>query len=156
MNEPKYELDKQGNLIKRNSFLPLPVAEEYLVTATLGYILAIEQLANQTNEDEEYLSYLIGSQVHKQQEKMTNVQKIQYLKDHLNYFNYDQHSNKPKYQIGDRIPGTEIVVCGLMTTSTGMHKYFLQISPDNSLVVDDENIEATLFLLTNNNQPTQR
>ncbi len=63
--------------------------------------------------------------------------------------------NEPKYQIGDRIPGTEIVVCGLMITSTGMYKYFLQISPDNSLVVDDENIEATIFLLTKN-QPTAK
>ncbi len=62
--------------------------------------------------------------------------------------------NEPKYQIGDRISGTEIVVCGLMTTSNGIHRYFLQISPDNSLVVDDENIEATIFLLTNKNQPT--
>ncbi len=64
------------------------------------------------------------------------------------------YPNLPKYQIGDRIPGTEITVCGLMTTSNGMHKYFLQISPDNSLVVDDENIEATIFLLTNKNQPS--
>ncbi len=61
---------------------------------------------------------------------------------------------EPKYQIGDRIAGTEIVVCGLMTTSNGMHRYFLQISPDNSLVVDEEGIEATIFLLTKN-QPTQ-
>ena len=57
----------------------------------------------------------------------------------------DGDIDEPKYQIGDRISGTEIVVCGLMTTSTGQHKYFLQISPDNSLVVDDENIEATIF-----------
>ncbi len=62
--------------------------------------------------------------------------------------------NKPKYQIGDRLKGTEIVVCGLMTTSNGMHRYFLQISPDNSLVVDEEGIEATIFLLTNKNQPS--
>ena len=61
---------------------------------------------------------------------------------------------KAKYQIGDCLPGTEIVVCGLMTTSTGIHRYFLQISPDNSLVVDEEGIEATIFLLTNKNQPS--
>ena len=66
------------------------------------------------------------------------------------YQEYQDDNNKPKYQIGDRIPGTEIVVCGLMTTSTGNHKYFLQISLDNSLVVDDENIEATIFLLNKN------
>ncbi len=79
------------------------------------------------------------------------------------YQEYQDDDTEPKYRIGDalrasrrhRIPGTEIVVCGLMTTSNGMHRYFLQISPDNSLVVDDENIEATIFLLTNKNQPTQ-
>ncbi len=60
---------------------------------------------------------------------------------------------KSKYQIGDRIPGTEIVVCGLMTTSTRIHRYFLQISPDSSLVVDEEGIEAIILLLTKN-QPT--
>ncbi len=72
------------------------------------------------------------------------------------YQEYQDDDTEPKYQIGDLLPGTEIVVCGLMTTSTGIHKYFLQISPDNSLVVDDENIEATIFLLTNKNQPTQQ
>ena len=68
MNKPKYQIGDH-NLIKRDSLLPSSVPEEYLITATLGYILAIEKLANQTNEDEEYLSYLIGSQAHKQQEK---------------------------------------------------------------------------------------
>ena len=68
-------------------------------------------------------------------------------------YRQDQEGDtEPKYQIGDRLPGTEIVVCGLMTTSNGMHRYFLQISPDNSLVVDEEGIEATIFLLTNKNQ----
>ena len=63
---------------------------------------------------------------------------------------------EPKYQIGDRLKGTEIVVCGLMTTSRGIHRYFLQVSPDNSLVVDEEDIETIILLLTNKNQPTQQ
>ena len=78
------------------------------------------------------------------------------------YQEYQDDDTKPKYQIGDalrasrrhRISGTEIVVCGLMTTSTRIHRYFLQISPDSSLVVDEEDIETIILLLTNKNQPT--
>ncbi len=69
------------------------------------------------------------------------------------YQEYQDDDTEPKYQIGDLLPGTEIVVCGLMTTSTRIHRYFLQISPDSSLVVDEEGIEAIILLLTKN-QPT--
>ena len=68
------------------------------------------------------------------------------------YQEYQDSDTEPKYQIGDLLPGTEIVVCGLMTTSTRIHRYFLQVSPDNSLVVDEEDIETIIFLLTNKNQ----
>ncbi len=70
------------------------------------------------------------------------------------YQEYQGGDTEPKYQIGDRLRRTEIVVCGLMTTSRGIHRYFLQISPDSSLVVDEEDIETIIFLLTNKNQPT--
>ena len=70
------------------------------------------------------------------------------------YQEYPDGDTEPKYQIGDLLRGTEIVVCGLMTTSNGIHRYFLQVSPDSSLVVDEEDIETIIFLLTNKNQPT--
>ncbi len=70
------------------------------------------------------------------------------------YQQYPEDDTEPKYQIGDLLQGTEIVVCGLMTTSNGIHRYFLQVSPDSSLVVDEEDIETIIFLLTNKNQPT--
>ena len=53
---------------------------------------------------------------------------------------------KPKYQIGDRIPQTNIYVRGVMTTSKGMHIYFWQIG-DNSLVISEDEIEGMLDLL---------
>jgi len=45
----------------------------------------------------------------------------------------------PKYQIGDRLPNTNIYVRGVMTISTSKHRYFLQIG-DNSMVVEEENV----------------
>ena len=54
----------------------------------------------------------------------------------------------PRFEIGDRLPNTDIYVRGVMTTSTGKHRYFLQISPDNSLVVDEVDLAPTLSVLT--------
>ena len=52
--------------------------------------------------------------------------------------------NKPKYQIGDRIPDTNIYVRGLMTTSDGKHIYFWQIG-DNSLVIPEGDIDENIL-----------
>lgn len=49
--------------------------------------------------------------------------------------------NEPKYQIGDRIPQTNLTVRGKMTTTNGRERYFLQIGEsDNSLVLNDDDI----------------
>ena len=56
----------------------------------------------------------------------------------------------PKYQIGDRFPNTNIYVRGFMTTSDGKHRYFLEISPNASLVVDEVNLADTFAQLTSN------
>ena len=53
---------------------------------------------------------------------------------------------KPKYQIGDRLPGTEIYIRGVATLSTGKHRYFLQIK-DNTLIFDAEELEVAGQLL---------
>ena len=57
------------------------------------------------------------------------------------------YPQSPKFEIGDRIPNTDIYVRGLMTTSTGKHRYFLQIG-DNSMVVDEVDLAPTLSVLT--------
>jgi hypothetical protein len=49
--------------------------------------------------------------------------------------------NEPKYQIGDRIKGTNLTVRGKMTTANGRERYFVQIGEsDNSLVLSDDDI----------------
>ncbi len=55
--------------------------------------------------------------------------------------------NKPKYQIGDRLPNTNIFVRGVMTTSKGQHRYFLQIY-DNHAILDEKGIEMEIDLVT--------
>ena len=35
--------------------------------------------------------------------------------------------NKPKYKIGDRLGETNLIVRGVMTTSDGNHRYYLQV-----------------------------
>ena len=50
---------------------------------------------------------------------------------------------KPKYQIGDRVGQTNLIVCGYLKLSNGSHRYYLQIeNTDNTLVVNDLDIEA--------------
>jgi hypothetical protein len=50
--------------------------------------------------------------------------------------------NKPKYEIGDRIEGTNLTVCGFLRLSTGEYRYYLQIDiSDNTLVVNESDIE---------------
>ena len=53
----------------------------------------------------------------------------------------------PRFQIGDRLPNTNIYLRRLMTTSTGTHRYFLQMG-DNSMVVDEVDLASTLSVLT--------
>ena len=49
--------------------------------------------------------------------------------------------NKPKYEIGDRIPKTNLIVCGYLELSTGERRYYLQIgSSDNTLVLNHSDI----------------
>ena len=57
--------------------------------------------------------------------------------------------NKPKYQIGYRIPNTNIYVRGVMTTSEGKHIYFWQIG-DNSLVILMDDIDENMLDITAN------
>lgn len=49
---------------------------------------------------------------------------------------------EPKYQIGDRLPDSNISICGVLTLSTGKQRYFLAIGGDNSLVVDEDDLSA--------------
>lgn len=49
--------------------------------------------------------------------------------------------NKPKYQIGDRILQTNLIVRGKMVLTNGRERYFLQIGEsDNSLVLSEDDI----------------
>jgi hypothetical protein len=54
--------------------------------------------------------------------------------------------NEPKYQISDRIPNSNLIVRGVMTTSKGQHRYFLQIF-DNSLVINEDDLDLAFFQL---------
>ena len=50
---------------------------------------------------------------------------------------------KPKYQIGDRVGETNLIVCGYLRLSNGSYRYYLQIeSTDNTLVMSEGDIEA--------------
>ena len=44
--------------------------------------------------------------------------------------------NQPKYKIGDRLENSNMIIRGVMTTSQGDHRYFIQIF-DNSIVLDE-------------------
>ncbi len=46
--------------------------------------------------------------------------------------------NKPKYKIGDRLGKTNLIVRGVMTTSKGENRYYLQVgNTDNTLVINE-------------------
>ena len=51
--------------------------------------------------------------------------------------------NKPRYQIGDRLENSNMIIRGVMTTSQGIHRYFIQIF-DNSIVLDEMWIEEAI------------
>lgn len=54
---------------------------------------------------------------------------------------------KPKYQIGDRLPDSNISICGVLTLSTGKQRYFLAIGNDNSLVVNEDDLDAIVQIV---------
>jgi hypothetical protein len=60
---------------------------------------------------------------------------------------------KPKYQIGDRV-SDNIIVRGVMTTSKGKHRYFLQIF-DGSLVSNEEDLEESIDIAKNHLNKTK-
>ncbi len=51
--------------------------------------------------------------------------------------------NKPKYQIGDRLLGTNIFIRGIAEISNGKQRYFLQAA-DNTFVFEAEEIDNLL------------
>lgn len=48
--------------------------------------------------------------------------------------------NEPTYQIGDRLPGTDIYIRGRTTVSNGSTRYFLQAG-DNTFVFEAADVE---------------
>jgi len=56
--------------------------------------------------------------------------------------------NKPKYEIGDRLEGTNIYIRGVAQLSSGSCRYFIQVC-DNTMVFDDEAIDTAVELLKN-------
>lgn len=53
--------------------------------------------------------------------------------------------NKPKYQIGDRLGTTNLFVRGVMTTSKGENRYYLQIGDtDCTLVINETDYDQPI------------
>ena len=52
---------------------------------------------------------------------------------------------EPKYDLGDRLPGTNINVCGRTTISDGSTRYFLQAG-DNTFVVSEDDLEEIIII----------
>ncbi len=51
--------------------------------------------------------------------------------------------NKPKYEIGDRIRGSNLIVRGVIPLSDGNCRYFLQIDiSDNSIVINEDDLDT--------------
>jgi hypothetical protein len=63
--------------------------------------------------------------------------------------------DKPKYQIGDRLPDSNISICGVLTLSTGKQRYFLAIGNDNSLVVNEDDLDAIAQIIKPLNPPDE-
>jgi hypothetical protein len=56
--------------------------------------------------------------------------------------------NKPKYQIGDRIPESEFVVRGIAPQKNGEYLYFVQIlGSDNTFVGNEFDIDNAIALI---------
>ena len=54
--------------------------------------------------------------------------------------------HEPKYQIGEKIENSNMIVRGVMTDSKGNHRYFIQIF-DNSIVIDEVWIEMAVNIV---------
>lgn len=55
-----------------------------------------------------------------------------------------------KYQIGDRIPYSPFIPCGVTTLSTGVDLYFLRVvNSDNTFVATEEEIERAIAIVHN-------
>lgn len=53
--------------------------------------------------------------------------------------------NQPKYEIGDRLGNTNLFVRGVMTTSKGEHRYYLQIgNTDCTLVINETDYDEPI------------
>ena len=46
--------------------------------------------------------------------------------------------NEPKYEIGDHLGLTNLIVRGVMTTSEGKHRYYLQVGDTDCTLVINE------------------
>jgi hypothetical protein len=54
----------------------------------------------------------------------------------------------PKYQIGDRIPETELVVRGIAPQKSGEYLYFVQVlESDNTFLATQEDIENAIAIV---------
>jgi hypothetical protein len=61
-----------------------------------------------------------------------------------------QKMNKPKYEIGDRIPDSELVVRGIAPQKNGNYLYWIQIiESDNTFVGTEDDIEQTIEIVNN-------
>ena len=58
----------------------------------------------------------------------------------------------PKYEIGDRLPGTEIYIRGRTTVSNGSTRYFLQAG-DYTFVFESQDLEEIVVMAQYLKQP---
>ena len=52
---------------------------------------------------------------------------------------------KPKYQIGDILPDTNLEVCGVKVLSTGSIRYWL-FADDNGIIANENEIELLIAI----------
>lgn len=53
--------------------------------------------------------------------------------------------NKPKYQIGDRLPDTQLQVHGVKVMSDGTIRYWL-FAKDNGIIADENELELLVAI----------
>jgi hypothetical protein len=53
------------------------------------------------------------------------------------------------------LPNSSIFVCGVLTLSTGKQRYFLAIGNNNSLVVDEDDLDAVVQIIKPLNPPDE-
>ena len=90
--------DTEGDVFKKlNRFLTrnnLSERDEFLIQYMLCYLMALEELAKVTGRDVDYLSYLIGSKIGKEQEEMTKDDKIEFIKETINRTPMSENRNE--------------------------------------------------------------